>query len=441
MKRRGLTKALVCSASALALVACSTGGSDASAGEDGETVVTFWHSMRGAIAENLESYADDFNEMQDEIRVDASFQGTYSEATTKVKQVLGTSEVPTLMQLRETTTREIIDTNAVVPIQQFIDEDGFDLSAFEPNILEYYTVDDQLYSMPLNASNAVLFYNVDAFEEAGLDPGNPPNTFTEVREAAETLAQDSTVEYGIALQIYGWLFGQLVSNQGGLIVDNDNGRSGTATEAVFDDEIGTRTMEWINSMYHDGLMGNFGRQSDDMRAAFYNGDAAMILDTTAKTVDHVNEAPFEVGAAYLPVPDGVEATGPVIGGASLWIFDETAEEEQAAAFEFIKYLLSPEVQAHWAANTGYFPITTDSYDEPVLAEQLDDLPQIGVAVDQLHDTEITPASLGALIGVEYESLVADAWEQMYDGGDPSSLLTSAAETVTSALDTYDRANP
>lgn len=440
MKQRGLARALICGASALALAACSSGTASSGDG-DGPVVVTFWHSMRGAIAENLESYAEDFNEMQDEIRVDASFQGTYSEATTKVKQVLGTDEAPTLMQLRETTTREILDTGAVVPMQQFIDADGFDLSAFEPNILEYYTVDDQLYSMPMNASNAVLFYNVDAFEEAGLDPEHPPRTFSEIREASETLAAESSVDYGIALQIYGWLFGQLVSNQGGLIVDADNGRSGEATQAVFDDEIGTRTMEWINSMYQEGLMGNFGRQSDDMRAAFYNGDTAMILDTTAKTIDHINEAPFEIGAAYLPVPDGVEPTGPVIGGASVWIFQYAPEEEQQAAFEFVKYLLSPEVQAHWAANTGYFPITTESYDEPVLANQLQAQPQIGVAVDQLHDTEISPASLGALIGVEYESLVADAWEQMYDGGDPQTLLTSAANTVTEALDTYNRANP
>lgn len=438
--RRRHVRVLVAGAAVLALAACSSGTGSAER-EDGRTTVTFWHSMRGAIAENLESHADDFNEMQDEIYVDASFQGTYSEATTKVKQVLGTDEAPTLMQLRETTTREIIDTGAVVPMQEFIDADEFDVSAFEPNILEYYTVDDQLYSMPMNASNAVLFYNADAFEEAGLDPENPPREFSEIREAAETLAEETDVDYGIALQIYGWLFGQLVSNQGGLIVDADNGRSGQAAQAVFDDEIGTRTMEWISSMYADGLMGNYGRDSDDMRAAFYNGDTAMILDTTAKTIDHINEAPFEVGAAYLPVPDGVEPTGPVIGGASVWIFNDASDEEQTAAFEFVKYLLSPEVQAHWSANTGYFPITADSYDVPVLAEQLEDQPQISVAVDQLHDTEISPASLGALIGVEYESLVADAWEHMYDGGDPQSLLTSAATTVTEALDTYNRANP
>ena len=51
------------------------------------------------------------------------------------------------------------------------------LSQLEENILNYYKVDGELYSMPFNSSTPVMVYNKDAFKEAGLDPEKAPETF------------------------------------------------------------------------------------------------------------------------------------------------------------------------------------------------------------------------------------------------------------------------
>ena len=37
-----------------------------------------------------------------------------------------------------------------------------------PNIAAYYTIDDQLYSMPFNTSTPILYYNKDMFDAAGI---------------------------------------------------------------------------------------------------------------------------------------------------------------------------------------------------------------------------------------------------------------------------------
>ena len=55
------------------------------------------------------------------------------------------------------------------------------------NLLNYYTIDGQLHSMPFNTSNAILYYNKDMFREAGLDPEKPPTTYSEFKEYARRM--------------------------------------------------------------------------------------------------------------------------------------------------------------------------------------------------------------------------------------------------------------
>lgn len=63
----------------------------------------------------------------------------------------------------------MIDSGWIVPVQDYIKKDNYDISKIEPNIAAYYTVDNTLYSMPFNSSTPVLYYNKTAFKEAGID--------------------------------------------------------------------------------------------------------------------------------------------------------------------------------------------------------------------------------------------------------------------------------
>ena len=165
MRRRTFSLAAAVSAAGLALSSCS-GSGGAERGPDDELIVTFWHSMRGNNAEQLEAFVDEFNESQSEIRVDASFQGMYAEAQTKLMQVVGTSDAPDLMQLGSGAKREIIDSGIARPMQELIDAAGFDVSTIQPSILESRQVDDMLHSMPQATSAAVMFFNRDQIGRA-----------------------------------------------------------------------------------------------------------------------------------------------------------------------------------------------------------------------------------------------------------------------------------
>jgi len=401
---------------------------------DEKVSIEFWHAMSGTGQESLDSIVKGFNDSQDKYEVVAEFQGTYEESLTKLRGVGGTKDAPAITQVFEVGTKYMIDSGYIEPMQSFIDKDNYDLSQLEENILNYYKVDGELYSMPFNSSTPVMVYNKDAFKEVGLDPEKAPETFSEVIDAAAKLKKGEM--YGFSMLTYGWFFEQLVATQGGLYVNEDNGRSSDATEALFNGPEGLNVFNFLDTMNKAGTFGNFGTNWDDIRAAFASGKVAMYMDSSAGVAGAITNAPFDVGVAYIPHADEVERNGVVIGGASLWMSKGIAEKDQEAAWEFMKYLTTPEVQAQWHLDTGYFAINPKAYDEENVKEKWAEFPQYKVTVDQLQDTVPGLATQGALISVFPESRqqIVTALEDLYQGKDPQEVLDKAAEGTNRAME-------
>jgi len=433
MKKKALFAGLASSVLLLGACGSEEAAPEASVTADGKTEVVFWHAMSGDLETALNNQVDDFNASQDDYEVKPIFQGTYEEALTKFNAVAGSADAPAIMQTFEVGTKYMIDTNKITPVQEFIDTENFDTSVWEENILSYYQVDGKQYSMPFNSSTPVLIYNKDAFKEAGLDPEKAPRTYDELKQAAKALTGDG--QTGFTILNYGWFFEQLVAAQGGLYVDNDNGRSGTPTKAVFDGEEGQNAFNLIKDMYDEKTFLNVGQNWDDMRAAFQSGNVAMYLDSSAGVRTVVDNAPFDVGVSYLPVPNEADREGVVIGGASLWMGDGIADETKQGAWEFMKFAASKEAQAKWHVETGYFAINPDAYNEPIVEDVWAEYPQQKVTVDQLSETKTSPATQGALISSFPQSRqsVVNAMESLYQGVSVEDALKRAADETTSTL--------
>lgn len=410
----------------------SSGDNDGNAEE--KTKIAFWHSMSGNNGEELQAIVDKFNEQSDSVEVEAIFQGSYDDSLTKLRAVGGSEEAPALVQVYEGGTKYMSESDFITPMQEFIDKEDFDTSILEPNILSYYELDNKLYSMPFNSSNAVMFYNKDLFEEVGLDPENPPTTFSEVKEAAKKIT-DGNERYGFSFATISWFFEELMANSGGTIINNDNGRSGEATEAEINSEVGLSIFNWINEMNKDGIFRNYGSSWEDPRGPFFAGQLGMYFDSTANTAEVIENSAHEVGTAPIPVVDGQEPQGAVVGGASIWITNKVTEEEQNAAWEFVKFTTKADVQAEWAAGTGYFPITPAAYDEQVLKDVYEEFPQYTTAVKQLENTKATPATAGALFSImpEARKIIETALGEMYEGKDPKEALDDAAAKISEEL--------
>ena len=133
----------------------------------------------------------------------------------------------------------------------------------------------------------------------------------------------------------------------------------------------------------------------------------------------------------------------LVGGAAVYVTEGKSDVEAAAAWDFMKYMVSPEVQSLFATLTGYVPMREDALDiEPAVSVYRDD-PRYRVAYDQLVKTPDSPASLGPILGPQREirSITANAVAEIFNGGDVQSALTNAAEQSNALLANYNASNP
>jgi sn-glycerol 3-phosphate transport system substrate-binding protein len=407
------------------------------------TTISFWHSMGGVNGEAIQYLVDKFNsENTLGITVAAEYQGSYDDTINKLKSAQIGNMGADLVQVYDIGTRFMIDSGWVVPMQELIDTDGYNVSQIEPNIAAYYTVDDKLYSMPFNSSTPILYYNKTIFDKAGIT--EIPTSFSEIEANADKLVKDGGASEAISLGIYGWFFEQFICKQQLNYVNNGNGRTDAATAVEFDSNgAALNILKAWKSLSDKGYAPNVGRGGDAAIAEFSAGKAAMTMGSTAslkQILTDVNGA-FEVGTAYFPKVNDSDQGGVSIGGGSLWALDNKDDAKKAAAWEFIKFLVSPESQAYWNAQTGYFPITTKAQEEQIFKDNIAQYPQFMTAIDQLHDS--SPASAGALLSVfpEARQIVETEIENMVNGQQTEEeAVTKMAGDINSAIEEYNLLN-
>lgn len=427
------------------------GLSSIGAAEGAPVEIVFWHSMGGVNGEAIAKMVEDFNaEYDGQIKVNMEFQGSYDDAINRINTA-GMSALPCdVVQIYDIGSRFMIDSGWVKPMQEFIDTEGYDISQIEPNIAAYYTIDGRLYSMPFNSSTPLLYYNKDAFEEAGLDPDAPPANFDEILEMARQLEikDDSgkVTRYGFGMGNYGWFFEQWVGKEGKHYVDNNNGRGEErATKVVFDENgAGADILGvWKKFLVDEEVFPYLGQNNDNAKTAFIQGEIAMTLESTAalkSLLVNVGDS-FEIGTGYFPNINADDEGGVSIGGGSLWALASGDEAKEAATWEFIKYMISPDVQAFWSAQSGYFPITVATHDLDAFKENLAQYPQFSTAIDQLHDTK--PEYAGSLFSVfpQARQLVQTYTERLIQGEmDVDETVSKLAADINAAIEEYNLLN-
>ena len=413
--------------------------------------ITWWHAMSGVNGDALNKIVAGFNASQSKIKVEAIFQGTYDDLLAKLNTAIASNAAPALVQVYDIGQAYMRDSGQVVPMQAFIDRDKFDTKDFEPAVINYYKYQDKLQSMPFNASTPILYYNKDAFKEVGLDPAKPPVTFTEIADAAKKLtkkdASGATVRYGFGPSIYGWLFEQLMATSGGLYADNGNGRDNRATKVVYNNAQGKAILDWWKAGVDGGYFFNPGIDNDGAANAFNAQKTAMYIESTARLRGHITTiaGKWELGTGLYPRPDSKpKEGGNIIGGASLYIMKSRPAAEQQAAWEFVKYAMTPAVQGQWQSDTGYYPIVKAAYDTGPSKDWSTKYPQFLTAINEIRDSPQNRFTNGAVIGVmpQARTRVNKMIESVLLGKETSqAALDSAAAEMNAAIDKYNKANP
>ena len=438
-----LALSMIAGTSSAVFAAENTTAEMADASDVDGTTISFWHSMGGVNGEALDTLVKQFNEENEYgITVDAQYQGEYDDSLNKLKSAQIGNMGADLVQVYEIGTRFMIDSGWIVPMQEMIDGDGYDLSQIEPNLAAYYTIDNELYSMPFNSSTPILYYNKDMFEKAGIT--EVPDSLEGIGEIGQQLLDNGGAGEAMSMGIYGWFFEQLISKQGLEYANNGNGRKEAATAVAFDENGAAKNILTVWKDLNDkGFAPIVGKGGDAGLADFSAGKSAITLGSTASLKQILQDVngKFEVGTAYFPKVSSSDEGGVSIGGASLWAFDNQDPKKLRATWEFIKFLISPESQAYWNAQTGYFPVTVAAQEEETFKQNVAEYPQFQTAIDQLHDS--APEYAGALLSVfpEARAIVESEIESLLNGNeDVDAAVKNMTESINGAIEEYNLVN-
>ncbi|MGL5901947.1 MAG: ABC transporter substrate-binding protein, partial [Cetobacterium sp.] len=364
--------------------------------------VVFWHSMSGGLQPILNKIVQNYNNSQENIEIEAIYQGSYEEMISKMKATSGTKDAPNLIQMNDISTTFMYKSGEIKPMQDFIEAEGFNVNELEDALLNYYRIDGKLYSMPFNSSTAIMIYNKDAFREVGLNPSSPPKSYDEFIEYSKKLTKKNdkgiVERYGATMIMNSWFIEQFLANDDALFVNQNNGRTGKNPTAVSYKKGLPKVLEFWRKMYKDESATSYGREYDGARAAFSAGKVAMYFDSSAGIRGVINNSSFEVGTGYIPNESG-NFNGSIIGGASLWITKASSESTQKAAWDFVKYTTSKDVQSYWSINTGYYPVNKSSYNTDEMKENMEKYPQFKTAVAAIKETKPGYSTQGGVIGV------------------------------------------
>ena len=430
------------------------GCGDATPQSSGPTHITFWYGLSGTNGKVLQSVINMYNQSQKKYVVTGVFQSSYDDTLSKFNASVVSNNLPNIVQIYDIGTQRMIDTKRIIPVQTLVNRDHLQsvVDDLEPAIRSYYTIGGTLYSMPFNSSTAVMYFDKNAFRQAGLNPDQKTWTYDQLLAAAKKLttkdASGKTVRTGVALYDYAWLFEQEEAIHGALQTTPDNGRTQRATKFVFNNPAG---VNWLNLQKQllDQGSATYSSSSASTQAAaeFLNGKAAITFDSIASLRNYIataqkNGGKVDVGTAYMPREANAQGRN-IIGGASLWVTNQGSSVQQDGAWDFIKYAVQTETQAYWSSNTGYIPVRLATYQLPAMKATLTKYPQFQDAINQIRAAPTNYPDAGCVAGnmLSERNAVQSAMDSYLTGkvGSAQAALDAAANQATSSLTEYNSA--
>ncbi len=346
---------LVVLVAALSLVAAGCGGDDGGGGAEGSEDVTGDISIMaiwgGAEQASFEAVIAGFSEQYPNVNV------TYTSGGDNLAPLLSSAveggNPPDLAAIAQPgLIAQFAEQGAIQPIDDL--RDGI-VENFGESVADVGAVDGTQYGVMFKGSNkATVWYNVAAFEEAGVEP---PETWEELIEVATTLKAAGITPFSVGVDV-GWPITDLFEN---VYVR-------TAGPEMYD-QLVNHEIPWTDQSVKDALAvmaeifgdpanlagGTETTLETDMPSSVAKvfsqdpGAAMVIIGDFAPGVVTDNPLEPETGYDVFTFPS-IDGSGPaVVGSGDIFV----KFRDSPAADAFLEYLTTAEAAEIWAERGGF----------------------------------------------------------------------------------------
>ena len=326
--------------------------------------ITFWHNHSGDREAILNKIVDDFNASNEYgITVKAEVAGKYAEIYTKMMTVLNTPDVPDVVVGYQNQVAMYQLADAIFDMNTIINDSKYGISPedqadymeafFAQDVYSLY--DNQRLGIAPNRSMEVMYVNLEWLKEMGYEAApTTPEQFKEMAcKAVSTPFSKGTGDAestGMAIRMDASNMASWVFAFGGDIYNTET------NQFTFDSPEAIEAMTFLQSLAKDGCVRIVDGYNDQVQ--FGAGKSLFTVASSSglgvyypkAIAEGVGEMEWTV--APLPNKGTIKQN---IYGASVSIPKSTPERE-LAAWIFLKYYTSPDVQVYWAENTQYFPV-------------------------------------------------------------------------------------
>ena len=265
-----------------------------------------------------------------------------------------------------------------VALDGFIaDEADWASNGLPPASYDATRVGDGTYGLPVQNATPVLFYNVDLVRRAGGDPENLPTDWEGIIELAEridALGDTITGGYFDYNASGNWTFQALITSQGQRMMNSDN------TELTFDGPEGRRALEIISEFGRTGMV---DLTYDQGLQAFVGGQIGIFTqsNTFLDSFERQIDGRFEIRTARWPLSSD-DGRVP-IGGRAVMMYT-TDPEKQQTAWDYLKFMVTPEMQTLLTEMTSTTPVNMISMTDPqYLGNYFSENPNTAPALEQV----------------------------------------------------------
>ncbi|HZG06308.1 MAG TPA: sugar ABC transporter substrate-binding protein [Streptomyces sp.] len=352
---------------ALTATACGDSGTGAGGEGDGKGKIVFWDNNGGVRTEVWKKIIAEFEKENPDIDVEyvgipiADVQSKYDTAIQG-----GDDSLPDVGMVGTAYLANMVAQGALEPVTDRIEDSplkGKLVKGMTDSVEAAGGEDGELFTVPTSANQGVLWYRTDLFERAGLEP---PTSWENFYRAAEELTDKKKNRFGFTIRGGAGSIAQaleMMYAQSGIDSFWKGGRT------TVNDPRNVEALEKYAGLYDEVTpKADLNNDFTKMVATFDGGEVGMLQHNLGSYTDHV-KAFGEERIDGLPLPPSAEGaprtmvSNPVDG---LGLFKSS--ENKAAAWKFIEFAASAEMNSLWNESAGAIPAHTDAADDAWINE-------------------------------------------------------------------------
>lgn len=434
----------------------------------GKVRIVVW-GLNDTVPGGIREMVREFNRTHKDIEIVCQMQvqgsnvGSSPEVFQKLMTAIAAGTAPDVATLDRLAVGGWAARGALENLDKLIANDKFPFNKYYKATREEAMYEGSVYALPYDTDLRVMFYNREMFRKAGLNPDEPPKTWTELVQYSKKLTVSDARGRFKQLGLYpicgnpAWLF--LYALQNGTNMLSPDGR-----KATLDDPRFVEALEWVVKFYDElggaekiaGFTDSFGTAGQN---PFLTGLVAMHITGDWVIGDVARYKPdLDFAVAPVPVPDdryrqvGRFAGQPKFiswsGGWSYVI--PKGGKHVKEAWEVMKWLASPdgfrafakgEYEYNKSLGRPYVPRMTSmpDVDQELLKNYMKDLPDSlrkakQVALDLMQFSHYRPVSPVTLeVYAEHKYAIEDA---IYHRLSPLEALKTANRKAQKIIDDF-----